>query len=69
MTKKEQIISEINKLPEPLFDRLLDFIRYLKMDFSFKDLMMRVNDRGVQNLLKHIEPLTVAMALKMRPMS
>ena len=67
MTKKEEVINEINGLSEPSLDRILDLIRCIKMDFSFKDLMMHINDRGMQNLLKRIEPSTIALALKKAP--
>ncbi|MBE0517558.1 MAG: DUF2281 domain-containing protein [Methanophagales archaeon] len=30
MTKKETLIKEIEKIPEPLLDELLDFINFLK---------------------------------------
>ena len=30
MTKKETLMNEINKMPEPLLDELLDFIQFLK---------------------------------------
>jgi len=30
MTKKETLINEIDKIPEPLLDELLDFINFLK---------------------------------------
>jgi len=30
MTKKETLINEIEKIPESLFDELLDFIHFLK---------------------------------------
>lgn len=30
MTKKETLINEIDKMPEPLLDELLDFINFLK---------------------------------------
>lgn len=30
MGRKEQIISEIEEVPEPLLDEVLDFVRFLK---------------------------------------
>jgi len=30
MSKKEELISEIEQVPEPLLDELLDFVRFLK---------------------------------------
>ncbi|MBI4231913.1 flagellar motor switch protein FliG [Candidatus Peregrinibacteria bacterium] len=43
---------------------LVDQIR--KLMFTFDDIM-RVNDRGMQNLLKQIEPSTIALGLKKAP--
>ena len=30
MSKKEQLISEIEQVPEPLLDEVLDFVHFLK---------------------------------------
>jgi len=31
MTKKEKLLSEIEQVPEPLLDEVLDFVYYLKI--------------------------------------
>ena len=39
MSRKELLLNEINRIPEPLIDEALDFIRFLKSKIKNKKQM------------------------------
>jgi hypothetical protein len=64
MTKKDQLLNEIEEIPEPLLAEVLDFIRFLKTKIAKegiemaiasesslkKDWLKPVEDKAWQNL-------------------
>ena len=54
MSTAEQIIREIQKLPEPLAKKVLDFIGYIELKHGLKDALSEEFKQAQTPVMQHI---------------